>query len=181
MTIYTHSGNLPHHLDIYADSSFFAKEPSGFWPVRWFGLTAKYGEMWGCNLMLECGAVYRNIPPHALAFREDPEPVWEPGQAQAWDCYGPQFTTLIYDVLVNVDCVTNHGHEGTYLFTAVPLFDGFSKDPSQSKEFMFIRLDNGRLTIKSTDMVLFKDKSFTSKEAEWPRGLKKQTEVWHCE
>jgi len=177
--IYTHSGNLPFHIDCYADTAFFMKEPSGFAPVRWFGLTSKYGEMWGCNLLLECGAVYRNIPPHAIAFVRDPYPMWGPSDAQKWDCYGPQFSTLEYTALVNLDCTTMDGHEGCYLFTAVPLFDGFSRDPGQSKEFMFLKLDNGRLSIVSTDMVLFRDKSFTT--GGWPKGLKRQSETWHCE
>lgn len=180
MTIYTHSGNLPYHMDIWADSAFFAKDPSGFWPVRWFGLTSKYGHMWGCNILLECGAVYRNIPPHALAFCERPQDCWQPHDAQTWDCYGPQFSTLVYDTLDGLDCITDDGHEGEYLFTAVPIGDGFSRDPRQSKEFMFLKLENGRLAIKPTDRVIFSDASFTKNDG-WPTGLKRQTQTWRCE
>lgn len=178
--IYTHSGNLPYHMDILADAAFFSTE-SGFVPVRWFGLSARYGKMWGCHLMLECGAVYRNVPPHALAFNDKPMTPWHEHDAQMWDCFGAQFTTLVYGTLEGLDCVTSDDDAGMYLFTAVSLFDGFSRDPRQSKEFMFIKLDNGRLSIRSTDHVLFKDKSFTDDNATWPDNLKRQTEEWSCE
>ena len=177
--IYSNSGPLPFHLDIYADSTFFACEPSGFWPVRWFGLVSRYGLAWGCNVMLENGAIYRNLPPHALAFKPDPD-AWTIQQAQRWDCYGPQFSVLVYPALDGLDCQTVDGHEGVYLFTVAPMSDAFSRDPRQSKEFTFIRLNNGRLTIQPTDKVVFRDKSFTT-STEWPTNLKRQTEDWRCE
>jgi hypothetical protein len=177
--IYSNSGPLPYHLDIYADSAFFARKPFGFWPVRWFGLVSKYGLAWGCNVMLESGAIYRNLPPHALAFKPNPDD-WTIQQAQRWDCYGPQFSVLVYPALDGLDCQTVDGHEGVYLFTVAPMNDAFSRDPRQSKEFTFVRLNNGRLTIQPTDKVVFRDKSFTT-STEWPKGLKRQTEEWRCE
>jgi hypothetical protein len=68
---------------------------------------------------------------------------------------------------------------GQYLFTVAPIEDGFSNEPSQSKEFKFIKLDNGRITIQPTNKVLFIDKSFTEEEVF--HELKLQTEVYSCE
>jgi hypothetical protein len=68
---------------------------------------------------------------------------------------------------------------GDYLFTVAPLNDGFSESPDQAKEFCFIRLDNGRLTIQPTNRVVFEDRSFTTGEPV-PK-LKLQTETWSCE
>jgi len=178
--IYSNSGALPYHLDIYADSAFFMREAIGFVPVRWFGLVSKYGLAWGCNVLLENGAIYRNLPPHALAFTQCPKLDWSIKDAQIWDCYGPQFSTLVYPALDGLDCETLGGHKGVYLFTVAPINDAFSRDPRQSKEFTFVRLNNGRLTIQPTDKVVFRDKSFTT-STEWPRGLKRQVEEWRCE
>src|SRR6185312_6480461 len=181
MTLFTHSGQLPHHIDCFADSAFFAKKPDGFKPVRWFGLTSRYGEMWGCTVMLENGAVYRNIPPHAMAFCPDPGHSWTAADAQVWECYGPQFTTLVYGVLDGLECLIKPNFGGRYLFTAVPIGDGFSREPAQSKEFMFCATNHGRLAIRPTDQILFRDKSFTAPATDWPKDLKRQRERWHCE
>ena len=62
------------------------------------------------------------------------------------------------------------------MFTAIPMLDGFSLEPEQSKEFYFIKLDNGRFTAQPTNHVLVKDKSFVT-AAEWPK-LQRQTETW---
>ena len=179
--IYTGSGDLPRHLYVYVDSSFIRRDGTGFEPAVWFGLTAKFGEMWGANLMLECGAIYRNIPLHALAFRPDPTPVWKEQDAQAWDCYGAQFSVLEYRYLTNVQAEIRKPSKmmGSYLFTAVPLFDGYTRHPGQSKEFVFLELENGRLTCKSTDMLIFHDKSFCTPA--WPTDLRRQVDTYHCE
>ena len=68
---------------------------------------------------------------------------------------------------------------GDYLFSVAPADDGFSAEPGQNKEFTFIALDNGRLTIQPTDYVLFADKSFTTPQ--WPTVMKRQREVYSCE
>lgn len=175
------SGSLPRHIYCFADRAFMGGEP-GFVPVVWFGLHSHPGRMFGCHVMLECGAIYRNLPPHALAFSPEPEADWDSGQAQLWDCYGRSFSTLIYDYLYSLDCIVKvqgADVEGSYLFTLVPLGDAYSEEPGQSKEFMFIRTYGDRLTIQPTNRVLFKDKSFTT-APEWPK-LKRQDEVWSCE
>jgi hypothetical protein len=68
---------------------------------------------------------------------------------------------------------------GDYLFSVAPADDGFSAEPSQNKEFTFIALDNGRLTIQPTDYVLFADTSFTTPE--WPAGIRRQRDIHSCE
>jgi hypothetical protein len=57
--------------------------------------------------------------------------------------------------------------------------DGYTQDPSQSKEFMFIQLDNGRLCIMPTNELRFHDKSYT--EGDWPTNIKLNTNVWRVE
>ena len=178
---YSQAGQLPHHQYCWVDSSFLGLS-AGFIPCVWFGLVSIPGRMWGCTIMLECGAVYRAVPPHAIAFDPQPETEWTAQQAQRWDCYGREFSTIEYTYLRGMEVVakcsdTTRG--GEYLFTAAPIDDGFSRYPEQAKEFMFIKLHTGRLTIQPTDKVLFYDKSFVTPE--WLKGLKTTTEIYSCE
>jgi hypothetical protein len=138
--------------------------------------------MWGCTIMLECGAVYRAVPPHALAFDPQPELDWRPDHAQRWDCYGREFSTIEYTYLRGMGAIAKNcdgEFQGEYLFTAAPIDDGFSRYPEQAKEFCFIKLNNDRLTIQPTDKVLFHDDSFATPE--WPTDLKTTTEIYSCE
>lgn len=171
--LYTHAGELPRHIDCFVDDAAVLREPKGdVLPCRWFGLTSHPGRVWGCTVLLENGAVYRDIPPHKMAFRDRPESGWAARDAQRWDCYGVQFSTLVYSALDGLRCNCVIGtddwkEKGRYLFTAAPVGDGFSDDPRQDKEFCFIALDNGRLTIQPTDKVQFTDKSWTTHNGEW--------------
>lgn len=189
-------GSLPFHQYVLVDSRFTHENPdpiNPFVPAIWFGLRAKLGEMWGCQVLFESGAWYRVIPPHALAFDmggdSRPEYPWGPKDAQMWDCYGIYWSAHAYTLLSKLRCkamirpakgfVDAKILWGDYLFTVAPLNDGFSESPDQAKEFCFIRLDNGRLTIQPTNRVVFEDRSFTTGEPV-PK-LKLQTETWSCE
>jgi hypothetical protein len=136
--------------------------------------------------MLESGAIYRNVPAHALAFELHPSDLgcWTPEEAQAWDCYGERFTCLEYRYLSGLECSVKTASgkwDGTYLFTAAPIGDGYSAYPDQAKEFCFIQLHLGRLTIQPTNHVVFRERSFTDNRLEHPSGLKRQSEIWSCE
>jgi len=179
-------GELPRHLYCYVDSRYTHQKPTGFIPAVWFGLVSYPGRMWGCTVMLESGAIYRNLPAHSLAFDDAPQTPWEPEEAQTWDCYGEDFTCLEYRYLAGLECKVQTQlrpgqHEGQYLFTAAPVGDGFSAAPEQAKEFCFIQLYNGRLTIQPTNLVVFKEKSFTNHELQFPTGLKRQTDIFTVE
>ena len=67
---------------------------------------------------------------------------------------------------------------GEYLFSTTHLHDGWSDSPDQDKEFIFVALNNGRLTIQPTNRVRFIDHSYIKKEL--PK-LKLQTEIYSCE
>lgn len=176
--IYSGSGNIPRHVYCYVDSAFVRRQGSGLEPCVWFGLHSYPGRAWGCHVMLECGAVYRGLPPHALAFTEQPAD-WGIKQAQVWDCYGDEFSVVEYDFLSGLRVETLEGESGRYLFTAVPLFDAYTAEPSQSKEFMFCQMDNGRLCVLPTNMLLFRDKSFSAPE--WPTDLRLSDTTWRVE
>ena len=181
--LYTGSGNIPNHIYCWVDSSFIRKEakPYTFEPCIWFALHSKPGRSWGCHVMLECGAVYRGLPPHALAFKTDGlEKDWSLHDTQIWDCYGDQFSIISYNYLHSQRAETRINNLfGRYLFTVIPMCDGYTQDPSQSKEFMFIQLDNGRLTILPTNELRFHDKSYT--EGDWPKDIKLNNSIWRVE
>jgi hypothetical protein len=139
--------------------------------------------MWGCTVLLESGAVYRALPPHALAFRDSPDAI-APDEAQMWDCYGTQFSAVEYPYLAGLDCLVKTGRRhqtGHHLFSVAPVGDGFSAYPEQAKEFHFIALDGGRLTIQPTDRVVYREKSFTTQDLFFPEGMRRQTAVYSCE
>lgn len=184
--LYTGIGQLPVHRYVWVDSLYTHVEPQGFLPAVWFGLVSIPNRMFGCTVLLGSGACYRNVPPMALATRPLPEPVWTAKDAQRWDCYGTAFATMDYAYLreLDVDVRTNGRiHAGSYLFSVAPLEDGFSRAPEQAKEFTWIALDNGRLTVQPTNHVRFRETSFTDDPpAEpFPTGLRRQAEVFSCE
>ena len=176
-------GSIPKHQYIWVDSSFTHKKACGFVRAIWFGLVSFPGRAWGLNAMFETGGIYRSIPPHAISFCEYPkQKIWEEDDAQLWDCYGYNWTSIEYTYLRGLNCsckIKDNIFNGDYLFTVAPIEDGFSNAPEQSKEFKFIKLDNGRMTIQPTNKVLFKDNSFTD-QSQVPE-LKLQTEIYSCE
>lgn len=183
MTTFSLVGELPRHHYVWVDTEHILKKAAGWVPAVWFGLVSMPGRVWGCSVMLESGAVYRNLPPHAIGFKQGIKS--DVKQAQTWDCYGTDFTVIEYRYLQGLRCkAAVHGADlmGRYLFTVAPVGDGFSAYPEQAKEFVFIELDDGRLTIQPTNFVLFEEKSFThNPKLEWPEGLKRQTETWSVE
>jgi hypothetical protein len=183
--IYSLIGQLPRHQYVWVDSKFTHTKSVGFIPGVWYGLVSYVGRMWGCTVLLKSGAVYRNLPIHAVAFTDNPTKNWRPQDAQVWDCYGWEFTTLEYNYLSELSCkVRIPGHnqmDGKYLFTVVAIGDGYSSQPDQAKEFTFVRLNNGRLTVQPTNNVIFKERGFTFTEPKFPNDLKLQTEIFSVE
>ena len=189
-------GQLPHHQYVHVLTAFTHKQPeTPSIPAIWFGLVSYPGRAWGCNVLLENGAVYRNLPLHALAHTTEGLSVpWGPRDAQHWDCYGSGFTTLRYDTLRGLECSAKTADTtslGEYICTIAPIGDAYSAVPSQSKELVLIALTNGRYTLQPTDRVVFHDSSFTTGQPRlarnsamqlaFPRGLKRQDETYSSE
>ena len=182
----THAANLPRHLYVKCDMEFVSDgQKQGIEDAVWFGLTAVPGRAWGCTVMLKCGALYRGLPLHALAHGEIAIMDWDINDAQRWDCFGWNFTTIEYEYLMGLSCKVwiaskKTWEVGRYLFTAEPYGDGFSMSPSQTKSHHFIALNNGRMTAVPGNNVLWKESSFTT-PSEKPNWLRTQSQVWHGE
>jgi len=175
--LYTHAGALPAHQYVWVEPNALGQHD--WLQGVWFGLTCYPGRAFGCHVMLECGAVYRNVPLHQVAHRNTAAP-WTAADAQTWDAYGYEFSMIEYPYLAGMNgkarCKSGEC-QGHYLFTLVPIGDAFSATPTQSKEFYFMQLTNGRYTAQPTNHVLLEDRSFTD-TLSWPTFLRRQTD-WH--
>lgn len=129
----------------------------------WVGVTSIPGRAWGINVILRNGgALYRNLPPHSIGFHSE-DFGWTIQQAQLWDCYSYHFTIVQSPILRGLRMRAKVKGElltGEYLFHVTHVDDGWSDSPDQDKEFYFIKLDNGRLTIQPTNRITFIDASF---------------------
>ena len=65
----TYALDLPYHIYGYVDKQFLTNfHETGTEPAVWFGLLTPANRALGLTVMLECGAVYRGLPPHAWMF-----------------------------------------------------------------------------------------------------------------
>jgi hypothetical protein len=181
--IYSLVGELPRHQYVFVDSNYTHKKYEGFIPAVWFGLVSYPARMWGCTVMFENGAIYRNIPLNALSFSKFENQEWTNKDAQTWDCYALEFCALEYKYLQGLSCKVNCNkkeYDGEYLFTVAPINDAFSSYPEQAKEFKFIKLNNGRITSQPTNHIIFSEKSFTT-QIEFPKNLQRQQNIYRSE
>jgi hypothetical protein len=163
---YTKIGALPTHRYIYIDSEYTHEKPIGPVEAMWVGITSIPSRAWGINVILkDGGALYRNLPPNAVRFKETALEGWRIEESQLWDCYSYNFTILQNQILTGLPVtakINQNIYKGKYLFSTTHLNDGWSDSPDQDKEFIFIQLDNGRLTIQPTNKVAFIDHSYTN-------------------
>lgn len=158
----------------------------GVIPCSWFGLTSVPGRAWGLTVLLENGAIYSHLPPHAIAFKTG-APKWTVEHAQLWDCFGHDFAVEEYSYLAGrrVLCDVNRRRgellEGTYLFTAQHYGDGYSAAPEQAKQYHFIQLELGRLVCLPANRFMVDAAEFTALEGALPKGLRRQTETYSVE
>lgn len=176
--------DTPRHIYAFVDRAYLsAGERTGFERCSWFGLTSIHGRAWGLQCLLECGAIYSTVPPHALAFSEDPEASWALEQAQRWDLPGSTFAAHEYQQLAGRDVeayVRGTWLHASYLFTARHIGDSYSAEPEQAKEYHFLRTHHDRLTILPGNCCLFHDPAFTKVRGK-PDWLRVQREVYACE
>lgn len=177
----TLAANLPYHVYGYVDKAHLSDGAVLGWePAVWFGVTLPTNRALGLTVLLENGAVYRELPPHAWAFTPSAPP-WTIGQAQAWDCFGGSAQLLEYaylrELAVRVEAT---GDTGTYLCTLEFGDNGFSRYPPQSKCLHLVELDHGRLTLQPNNHLRWSEASFThlDKPVDW---LRRQSTVWGAE
>ena len=185
----THAANLPRHQYVSVDKSVISQgQVQGWEDAVWFGLSSVPHRAWACTVLLKCGALYRGLPLSAICHDSvGHSHKWELRDAQRWDCFGYNFSTIEYDYLRELDCNVwiasrQEWLGGSYMFTAEPYGDGYSLEPSQTKSHHFIALHNGRLACVPGNNVLFTETSFTGKKPiAKPDWLRVQTNTYHAE
>lgn len=185
-----HIANIPRaggYLPVIVDTTE-THHRKGWCHANLFAVKAHPGRVWEFHALLflpEGGAVYRELPLHALAHEPLAEPDWTPADAQTWDCYGRQFECIVYEYLDGLRCkvrTARGDHYGHYVFTIAPYGDAFSEDPGQAKEFYLIACDNGRFTLQPTNHILIEERSHTEPlGSAWPTGLRRKSTIHSCE
>ena len=179
--------SLPRHIYCHVERGFIS-ENRGLEPCCWFGLTSVPGRAWGLTVLLESGAIYSHLPPHAIIFdpiRSDLIP-WSIQQAQLWDCFGYDFAVHEYAYLAGreVTCWVGHPSEihedARYLFTAQHYGDAYSMTPEQAKQFHFLQLANGRLACLPGNRLVVHAAEFSVVKG-MPTDLRRQREEYSAE
>lgn len=176
------TSSIPLMQYIWVDTRYTHEEPIGFQEAEWVQTVAIPDRAWGLNVVFRKGGMmYRNLPPHAIAFDANPKKGWLLDYAQLWNCYGSQYEHLDCDHLgdsrVQVK-VCNEIMGGKYLFQTSFIGDSYSMTPEQDKTFIWVQLFNGRLTIQPTNRVTFFDPSFIDC-TDIPK-LKLQDTIYRC-
>lgn len=178
--------DLPYHLYVTIDENVISTKETGSQKAVLFSLQPNIGSIFGGHVLLECGAVYRNIPLNAMTVdinqldsdRNINNQTWTSQHLQTWDCYSENYNVIEYNYLrglaTKAKGPNNENLYGVYKFTIIPKGDGFSRYLNQAKELVFCHHEKtGRIFIRTTDTILFEEKSFTT-NIEWPKHLKCQ-------
>jgi hypothetical protein len=171
---------LPTHLYGYVEASFLGGSPGTYEPAILFGLTVPRARAVGLSVMLECGAVYREVPPHAWAFVDGAD-LLTLSEAQAWDCFGGEAQIVEYAYLRDIPVYVEPLKQwGLYTLTVEFGENGYSLEPTQSKCLHMIRLDSGAMTLQPNNFLRWYDASFTdsTRSTSW---LRTQSHTWSAE
>lgn len=176
----TYALDLPYHIYGYVDKQFLTNfHETGTEPAVWFGLLTPANRALGLTVMLECGAVYRGLPPHAWMFSPGAPEVGI-DECQAWDCFGGAAQLIEYQYLRELPVkILENEKQGSYLFTLEWAEDGFSRYPGQTKCFHAIELDEGTLTFQPNNHLLWHESSFTRPQV--PTWLRRSPVVYGVE
>lgn len=173
--MFTKFGAIPRHQYILVDTQFTHERPIGWQEAMWVSVTSIPGRAWGLNVIFRLGGMfYRNVPPHAVAFVQEPEFAWCLDSAQAWNCYSDQFVVHDDPVMsgMRINAKTASGiYSGEFMFATSHMRDGWSNAPEQDKMFMWCKLDNGRMTIQPNNHLTFVDSSFVINTQQLPKLL----------
>lgn len=168
------AADLPVHQYVNIDAGAISDGPQH---GVWFAVQCNVGGVYGGHVLLDNGALYRNIPLHHLSHPQAHNPPsHKAADLQLWDCYSEKCEVVEYDYLRGLQVRLSGWKTGAYLATIIPAEDAFSRHPEQAKEFVVAWMDTGRLVIRATNEIMFSDCSFMKPDAS-PLGLYRQTVI----
>lgn len=120
------------------------------------------------TVLLECGALWYELPLHAICWKE-----CEPKELkfhQRWDCLSGEWTAHRYEHLrhLAVEVVPYAADPGagtlpgSYMFTIDMSGSFYADHPAEHKTLNIIALDSGHIVAMPNNKVLFRDETFTS-------------------
>ena len=135
------------------------------------------------TVLLESGALWYELPIHAVALKEGPTIALP--TAQMWDCLSDNWTAHCYDHLrhLNVSVKLNGNDDldpmmGDYMFT-IDFMDSFYADhPGEHKTLNIIGMPTGAIVAYPNNRCVFADKTFTKP---LPRNYLRSDRHYFCE
>jgi hypothetical protein len=156
-----------------------------------FGVRSVQCRALGFHVALDNGAVFWNLPIHALVHRPV-APHIPLDFLELWDCFGPNISVTQFTFLKELRCDVllkdRTTAQGVYMFTIDwsatdpgEIDVTFSEVPSEHKCAHLIRLDNGLFAAQPNNRVLWRQSSFVVKRDGERPDYKLNTHKWVCE
>lgn len=173
---------LPTHLYAHVRAEFLRDQATGhgaFEPCVLFGVRSDPNRALGFHVLTEAGAVYWNVPVHALAHKPG-APRRELADLEPWDAFGPHVAAVAFPYLREMSVTVKGGMGGVYVCTIDWWGNGFSDAPEQAKCAHLLALDDGNFGLYPNNWLRWRDASFT-KEGGGVPDYRRNTMVWRCE
>ena len=162
-----------------------------FEPAYAFGVRSVQCKAIGFHVGLDNGAVFWNLPIHALVHKTD-APNIPLDFLELWDCFGPNFSVTQFTFLKELRCDVilkdRSVVQGVYMFTIDwsstdpgEVDVTFSEIPQEHKCAHIIKLDNGLYAAQPNNRILWRQSSFIVKRSEPLPDYKINTHKWVCE
>lgn len=152
------------------------------------GVKSLQGRALGFHVLFRDGALFWNLPVHALAWKEHAA-YRELSELQLWDCASYEVAVTTFDRLPGADVRVRLGkgwEGGAYVTTvdwAAPGPDRIDTTlaelPEEAKCAHLVALADGNYCLQPNNRVRFVDKSFTT--APFHPTYRTQTREWVCE
>jgi hypothetical protein len=166
---------------VFVDSRYLGLE-SGITEAYWYGITSIPGRQFVCHVMTYNGSNWYGLPLVALSTK--PSHSGKVAEAQAYDCFSYNIACIRFAFLRDQRAKIS-GLEGMYLFTVISHDpDGlapFAEYPEQTKTFVFIALDNGRIICGPNNYITWTDRSLYEEDKEAQTQYKRIDTVFRSE
>jgi hypothetical protein len=151
-----------------------------------FAVESVPGRALGFHVLLENGALYSQLPIHALAHGQK-APFRQLAELVRWDCFGWNISTIEFTYLREVQFIVSQEkgeiEHGRYICSIDFVDDGFSDYPEQHKMFHLVGLEDGNFALVTNDKCQAIESSFVTAPFIWddPPKIERNRMIWHAE